>query len=430
MNKKIIAISLLSIFTLLNIGVNTVNAFEYGGFGLRPADIDNDTPRKGESGFAYELTSGSTKKDGLMVINNTKLKKTFIVYVADSVPSTDGGFACRQFSEDKKQVGSWIKLDKNEVEVNSGSNEVIPFTITMPPSVDSGEHNGCFLIQEKKAEASKDDKKKNGIQLSIRTGVRVAITVPGELIKKLAIKNFDFSKKIIKEKKNNKEVKKEVIIFNASAVNSGNVSIDADVKVKVSNMFGIPHKTLGGKFSVLRDDTSVWNFQLPQPFWGGYYFAKLNVEYDSTVKASDQKIKNSKDSKAIVKLASDKTISFFTFPTIYGLISEIAILIFIIFCLYLLSVWKQRMNWIKTWKDYTVSRSTNIKVLAEKYDVSWKLLANVNKIKPPYIVTTKDKLKVPSDTEEDYNEDGKNNSILSKIKNYFSQTSKKTKKKK
>lgn len=384
-NKRYLAISFLSIFTISSLLLPTVKAFEYGGFGLRPADIENGTVRKNDSGFSYEMGLGAVKKDGLMVVNNTKTKKKFIVYAADSVSSTDGGFACRQFAEDKKEVGSWIKLEKGEVELAPGTNEIIPFTISVPTKTDSGEHNGCFLIQEKKEEVNKDEKK-SGIQLSIRTGVRVSIIIPGDLIKKISLDKFEISNKTNGN-----------YIFKSSVKNSGNVSVNTDVRVIVKNALGIPHKTLGGEYIVLRNETSVWNFELPKPFWGGFYKAKLIVKYNPEIKG------DLKDKSKLKTLESEKEISFYAFPTAKGFMFEVLILLFIVFNLYLLSVWKKRQNWIKTWKKYSLARATNIKVLAEKYEVNWKLLANVNKIKAPYMLSAKDEIVVPDDLEEEYN---------------------------
>lgn len=124
-------------------------------------------------------------------MNNTQEKKTFLVYASDSTPSTDGAFACKQFTEEKKDVGSWIELSKTEVTLDPGTNQIVPFTITVPKNAGVGEHNGCILIQEKK-DAPKDEQA--GMSLSVRTGIRVAITIPGELQRKLEIAGFSLEK--------------------------------------------------------------------------------------------------------------------------------------------------------------------------------------------------------------------------------------------
>ena len=42
-------------------------------------------------------------------------------------------------------------MSKSEVTLEPGTNEIISFDISVPNAkIDSGEHNGCFLVQEKK----------------------------------------------------------------------------------------------------------------------------------------------------------------------------------------------------------------------------------------------------------------------------------------
>ena len=87
-------------------------AVEYGGIGGRPAFPKDDVPRS-KSIFIHTLEPGASTTDGLQVINNGDQTVTLAIYAADSVPSTDGGFACRQRSEPKNGSGKWINLEPN-----------------------------------------------------------------------------------------------------------------------------------------------------------------------------------------------------------------------------------------------------------------------------------------------------------------------------
>ena len=48
-----------------------------------------------------------------------------------------------------------------------------------------------------------------------------------------------------------------------------------------------------------------------------------------------------------------------------------------------------------TWKPYAVKTGEDINALAHRHGVSWKLLAQVNNLKPPYALKTGDSIKVP-----------------------------------
>jgi hypothetical protein len=80
---------------------SSVFAIEYGGFGGRPAYPQASNPRT-ESIFIHIIEPGEEKKDAVRVINNTQETKILSIYATDSTPSTGGAFACKQFSEERK----------------------------------------------------------------------------------------------------------------------------------------------------------------------------------------------------------------------------------------------------------------------------------------------------------------------------------------
>jgi hypothetical protein len=149
-------------YVLITIFISPSNAIEYGGIGGRPAYPREDNTRS-ESIFIYENAPGSVVKDGIVIVNNTASTKSILVYATDTTPSSGGGFACKQLSEEVINEGTWYKLEKSEVTVESGKNEIVPFTLTIPDDVSVGEHNACIVVQEKKEESSNA-----GINLNVR----------------------------------------------------------------------------------------------------------------------------------------------------------------------------------------------------------------------------------------------------------------------
>jgi hypothetical protein len=363
--------------TLIFLGVwmGPVLAIEYGGFGGRPAYPRSDNPRT-ESIFIHTLEPGAIYEEGVQVINNSSASKTVIIYAADSTPSTGGAFACKQFSEPKTDVGAWITLAKSEVTLKPAANEIIPFTIHVPQNVSVGEHNGCILIQEKKAR----DQGQTGMSLSIRTGLRVAITIPGEITRKLEIAGFTATPE-----------KDGGFLLHPLAKNIGNVSIDANVAVITRYFFGPTLFTHGGQYPIMRGETSDWNFELKKPFWGGWYRSSFALTYDANPEAGV----GVQSGKALTQLQSP-SVWFFSFPRPAALAIEIAVLLLIAFGGFLFWLSRKRKRWIKeNWVEYEVKAGDNIQELAKKFDVSWKLLTKVNKLKPPYGFKQGDKIKSP-----------------------------------
>ncbi|MBP9758343.1 LysM peptidoglycan-binding domain-containing protein [Candidatus Dojkabacteria bacterium] len=369
------------VFAVIFIGainsiIAPVNAIEYGGLGGRPANPRPDNPRT-DSIFIHTLETGAVQEEGVMVINNTPSSKTILVYAADSTPSTGGAFACKQLAEDRVDVGAWITLEKNELILEPATNEVIPFTINVPKNADIGEHNGCILIQEKKETVEGGEK--TGVNLSFRTGLRVAITIPGEIIRKLEIEDFKI------------ETLEKSFMFKPQVRNTGNVSIDADVKVYTDYFFGKRLEEQGGQYPILRGNVSDWNFELAKPFWGGYYKSKLIVGYNENVESEI-----GKDGLGAGTVLTSPEVWFFSFPSPTALVIETSVLVLVLFGLFIVVLTIKRNRWIsKHWVVYRVRPNQDINEIAKEFKISWKLLAKVNKLKAPYVLSSGDKIKVP-----------------------------------
>lgn len=382
-SSKIFALFFLSVFLF----PNTIFA---ANFGIRPAYPRAENPRT-DSIFVQTINPGELKSEGVKVINSTAESKNLLLYARDSVRSSGGGFACKQLSEEPTGVGEWVTFDisnleedivnikpgeaKNTIQINipAGSEVIIPFNINAPKDASVGEHNGCVLIQEIKQNTSDA-----GVSLSLRSGIRVAVNIPGQILRKIEFLNFKVEKK-------NKS-----IYLMPSVKNTGNVSVDTTAEVKVKYFFGLPHKTFGGEFPVLRDEVYDFNFELKRPFWGGLYFAKAVFSYDSNENAS---IGVSSGEK-LTKVKSD-TIWFFSAPTIFGLIIEITLLLIAIFIFAMWRLNKKKQKWIQKWVDYVVDGEDTIEKIAQKNKVHWELLAEVNKIKPPFMIKEGQEIKVP-----------------------------------
>jgi len=354
-----------------------VQAVEYGGIGGRPAYPREDNPRT-ESIFVHTVTPSEVVEEGVKVINNTPDTKTLEVYAVDSAVSSGGAFACEQIANEQTGVGTWVTMEKHEVTLGSLTSEVVPFQINVPENASVGEHNGCIIIQEKKAKTEAGTT--NGIQLSFRTGLRIALLVPGDVERNLQIVGLAMTSK------DNGDWR-----ISPSVMNTGNVSIDADVAVVASYFFGKTLHTFGGQYPILRGQTSEWNFDLVKPFWGGWYKAAMQVTYDANPEAGV----GTQSGKELTVLEGP-VVWFFSYPTVGALIIEIAVLLVLAVLLLLFLLKLKRCRWIRTaWVQYIVAEGDNIRSVADKHNISWKLLARANQLKPPYTLSAGEKIKVP-----------------------------------
>lgn len=174
--KAVLALSIVFVMAVLT----PVVAFaQSSGIGGRPANPNPNNERT-KSIFVQQLQPGQSVQDAVEVINGTDQQKTIAVYGVDAVPSSGGAFACAQASDTPTGVGSWMTFSQNSVTLDAHQKATVAFTITVPASASVGEQNGCVVLQEVKAPTVQ-----GGIGLSFRTAIRVAILVPGEIVKKL-----------------------------------------------------------------------------------------------------------------------------------------------------------------------------------------------------------------------------------------------------
>lgn len=372
MKKQQTALSLIiSIFVFLFL-VQPVSAVEYGGIGGRPAYPDENNERT-SSIFIYETAPGATEEDGIVVVNNTSEAKTILVYATDTTPSSGGGFACKQYAEEVIDIGTWFTLEKNEITLEPNTNEIIPFTVTIPEGVSVGEHDACIVIQEKV-----DSADGAGINISVRAAIRAMVLIPGNVVKRLSIESFTYV-----ESDNDKSS------LNLTLLNSGNVSVDADIEVLTTNY--LTNKLFArsqGEYTVLHSNLQEFNFELDRNPWGGIYKSDVEVTYDGE---SGQEVLGETTEDILTE-----ELTFVMVPSLYvvGLYAIILILVSLSIYLIVHSIRSKKIA-IQKSRKYIIKKGDTLESIASDRNMKWKLLAKINKIKAPYSVVVGDKLMVP-----------------------------------
>jgi hypothetical protein len=366
--KTLLFILIISFFAFYSPGII---ANQNGAVGGVPANPRDDNPRS-ESIFVHTANHGDQIRDAVRVVNNTDKEKSVLVYATDSQRSSGGAFACKQRVEQRNDVGKWIVLDKDEVTLAPKTSEVVTFTINVPENANVGESNGCIVIQDKE-QTNLSSTGSSAITISTRSAIRVLVQIPGDIKKKLTINSFQL--------KQNSQGKDFITL---QLENIGNVSIDAYIDIKMKNIFGIVEQTFGGKYSVLRNDTSDFNFEVQKPFWGGFYNFELEVKYDQNPD-NPSGIETNPDFVFLTE--SLNSIFLFPIQTAIIIITIVILLMLIIsgLIIFLYIKNKKFYDLVKsTWVQYTVKQGDEIRSLALTANIDWKLLAKANKLKSPY----------------------------------------------
>ncbi len=265
---SLVALSLICTLAILS---PAVHAIEAGGIGGKPANPRPDNPRT-QSIFIYEASPGATVNDALEVINNTAAEKTINLYPVDSQTASGGAFACAQKADKATGVGTWIKLQTSQVVVPAKSRLTVPFTVTLPPQADVGEHNGCIAMQSA-GDAPETNIGNNGVVLHFRSAIRVAVTVPGNIKKQLSLEKITTKQQ------------SDALRITPELHNTGNVSIDAKLKISAKTLLGNELGSNSGSFPVLRGETSTLNLDVSRPYWGGWYRVDVAANYDAATDA-------------------------------------------------------------------------------------------------------------------------------------------------
>jgi hypothetical protein len=325
----------------------TALAVDYGGVGGTPANPVASNPRT-KSIFVYDLTLGQRVADGVKVFNNTNVAKTIALGAVDSIVSSDGGFACAQAVDPKNDVGAWTSLAQQQVRIDSHASKIVPFSVMVPNNADVGEHDGCITIQD--VSDSSANQTGSGVVLGFRSALRMIVTIPGVLTKRLEFTNIGVVR----------PVGSRAVTIRPALKNTGNVSVDANLVVEARNILGIRVFRNGGTYPVLPRTIGSWNYDFKTSMWGGWYSIRLGAGLELLL-----------------------------------------VLIFGVGAWWLMVRRRHHERTVRLSQEYVVRKGDSLEVLAQKFGSDWKLLIRINKLKPPYTLKKGQKLKIPLSPQKD-----------------------------
>lgn len=365
MKKLLAAITLALTFTAL---VPSTQA----GFSMVPAN--SDARRQ----FNYEIAAGEEKKDAIVIENNNEKPLTLLLYGADSTHSNQGSFALVNRTATQRTVGNWIKFKESTVTLEGGEKKEIPFTISLPDKVTPGNYAGGIAAETTTIqESGKNNGNANtgaGVVISSRLVVKLFVSVPGEKTVK-----YDWTEFTHMVTANGKQR------CTFSFKNDGNAAIVVEPKIEMKNMFwGEPEEFKIPGTTLLQNEKVTIPFDWDKKPRFGFFTAKATTVFSEYDIANNQNI----NPKTITK-----TLTFWIVPWDIVAIA-IAVLSLILIVVVYKTVIMRKLK--KSAKAYEVQEGETLVSIAEKSKVSWKKLAKLNKMKPPYTVKKGDKLQVPS----------------------------------
>lgn len=196
-------------------------------FGVQPSAAKKPDARPH---FSYGATPGAAVKDHIAVYNYGKEPLTLRVYAGDAFTTADGGFDLFAANHKSTDVGSWVKLGKNLLNVPGRSHVIVPFTLTVPRNVTPGDHTGGIVAS---LSAVRTDKKGSKVAVDQRVGARIYLRVAGELKPRLSVEGLHTA---YQGTANPFGTGSATVTYTVR--NTGNVRLAARQAVRVRDLFG------------------------------------------------------------------------------------------------------------------------------------------------------------------------------------------------
>lgn len=203
-------------------------------FGLQPTQKDG----KDRPNFVVDLKPGEELKDSFRVRNNSSRKQTFTLFAGDAFNAETGAIDLPPTGQESRDIGSWITLEKNDIELASGQFTDIGFTMKVPTSATPGDHQAAIVASLKTTSSGGGP----AVTVDNRIGTRVILRVAGALNPKMTISDLktSFSGPINPLGPGTMDVSYRV-------TNDGNVTMGASQSIKFNSPIGFPSKTFTPK---------------------------------------------------------------------------------------------------------------------------------------------------------------------------------------
>jgi LysM repeat protein len=372
-NKKIVAVlGLLFLFAFplstRSMGANTI--------GLIPAYPDPKIYGS-DIRFMYNLDLKQSKIDGFRVINNRDDTVVIKLYPVDASTTSEGTYSLLLEDDLRQDVGKWMHLAVNEIEIGPRTEKTVPFEIAIPENADTGDHFGGLIMEEIN---TNDTLTGTGIRVLTRIGTRVYETVPGEVRKNLNITRFDYGfagSGVASFFKDFLDINKRTLFY-VGFKNGGNVKLSPKITLDVKNMFGgrtVHVENPDGGIVFPRGETNGSVIAWEGVPLLGRYTAKV------TVNTAEPGIED-----------QTRELVIWAFP--YKMAFLLILLIIIIILLRLTKTYFSEAAKEK-YPIYKVKLGDNLVMLSEKFNLPWKKIARANYIGKPFEIKEGEKLFIP-----------------------------------
>ncbi|HVT77804.1 MAG TPA: DUF916 domain-containing protein [Acidimicrobiales bacterium] len=213
------------------IGSDTV----VNAWAVAPVGPSVDPTQPSERPFlTYSVTPGQVIHDEVVLYNYSNVPLDFRLYPTDAFNNEQGAFDALPANQKAKDVGTWVKVDQENLALPAKTQAVVPITLTVPRQAAPGDHAGAIL-----ASSIAQGTGPNGqvVNVDRRTGTRIYVRVAGKLTPQLTVTKVTNTYK----PSLNPFAGKAVVSYRVE--NQGNVRLAGKHHVSASGLLGIGKKS-------------------------------------------------------------------------------------------------------------------------------------------------------------------------------------------
>lgn len=220
--KLLIAVLLTAI--LLGASISTARGVGVGSFDIsRPETDKNDQPT--DDSLVLKLKNDAVYRGKIYITNLSDKSTSLYLYAADALPARNGGIALRNRLDKKTGLAKWIKFKQSLIELTPRERKIVYYTIRIPAVTSADEYMGGIVAENTEPIRNRENKQ-FAINVIQRAALVVSQRLPGPLNQKLLFLSFD------------KTWVKQQIKFSLVLKNVGNVHLDPEAKIRITDFFG------------------------------------------------------------------------------------------------------------------------------------------------------------------------------------------------
>jgi Bacterial protein of unknown function (DUF916)/Protein of unknown function C-terminal (DUF3324) len=195
--RLIIGTCLLTILILVGLLVPSLGfsiahaASGQPNFALQPVLYDPSNSLT-KSYFILDSNPGIVVKSSVRVTNAGTATGSVALYPVDATTAQTSGAVYLDKKDPRRDVGAWITLGIQQLTLNPGQSQVVPFRIIIPGTVLPGQHLGGIvaenLAQEQNSTKTQNGKNTGTFQIIVKhlTVIAVQVNLPGTPVEQLA----------------------------------------------------------------------------------------------------------------------------------------------------------------------------------------------------------------------------------------------------